>query len=136
MRRLVRFLLKKEILLYMVFGGLTTLVNLGVYFVLARVFGVDEVVSNCIAWAGSVVFAYVTNRIWVFESKASTRKEVLREATSFIGFRAVSGLLDMGLFALCVKVFLWNDAVVKIALQVIIVVFNYIASKLFVFRKK
>lgn len=134
-RKAFRYFWRKEVLLYLIFGVLTTLVNLGIYFLCAKVFSIDEVVSNALAWMGSVVFAFITNKIWVFESRGKSRREVMREAVSFFGFRAVSGVIDVGVFALLVKVFLWNDAIVKIGLQIIITVMNYLFSKVFVFRK-
>ncbi|GHU80603.1 membrane protein [Clostridia bacterium] len=124
----------KQPLVYLVFGGLTTVVNLLIYFLFAKLLNLDEVISNILAWIISVAFAYITNKIYVFKSPARTKKEILKEAGSFVSFRLLSGILDTGLFALAVKVFLWNDTIVKLALQVIVIILNYIFSKLFVFK--
>lgn len=134
--KVVRAFWRREVLLYLVFGVLTTLVNLGLYFVCTYVFLIDDVVSNGLAWVGSVAFAFVTNKLWVFESRSFEGRKVLREAASFVGFRGVSGVIDVGLFALCVRVFLWNDLLVKLGLQVLIVILNYVFSKIFVFKKQ
>lgn len=134
-RKAFRYFWRKEIILYLIFGVLATVVNLAIYFLSAKILLVDEVISNVFAWMGSVIFAFVTNKVWVFESRGKSRKEVLREAISFFGFRAISGAFDVGVFALLVKVFLWNDAIVKIGLQVAITILNYVFSKIFVFRK-
>jgi putative flippase GtrA len=124
-----------EIILYLIFGIITTIINLATYFFLARVVLIDEVISNCIAWVVSVTFAFVTNKIYVFKSKTRVRKEVLREMTSFFSFRIISGFLDISVFAFCVKVMFLDDAIVKIAIQIFVTIFNYVASKLIIFRK-
>ncbi len=127
---------RREIFLYLFFGALTTLVNLVVYFGLAKLLHVNEVLSNVIAWVVSVAFAYATNKVYVFESPARTRREVMREMTKFVQFRLLSGALDTGLFAICVTVLGWNDTAVKLVLQVVVIVLNYIFSKLWVFKRR
>lgn len=126
----------KEIINYIIFGGLTTVVNFISYFMIARIFNIDEVISNIISWFISVLFAYVTNKIFVFESEKNGFKEVLIEMTSFFLARILSGTCcDVGTFALMVKVFNINDVIAKIITQVMVVVMNYILSKLVIFRK-
>ena len=127
----------KEIINYLVFGGLTTIVNFVAYCIFARAIGIDEVLSSGIAWVCGVIFAYVTNKIFVFDSKTETKKELLKECASFFLARVVSGITcDVGTFALMVKVFHINDIVSKITTQVIVVVLNYVLSKLVIFKKK
>lgn len=126
----------KEVISYLIFGVLTTVVNFIVYFLFARVFRVDDIISNVIAWVLSVLFAYITNKIYVFESKTTERKEIFREITSFFSCRALSGVMDVGLFALGVKLLAMNDLIMKIITQILVVILNYVFSKVFIFRKK
>lgn len=126
----------KEVVNYLVFGGLTTIVNFVAYCIFAKLFGIDEVLSSGIAWVCGVIFAYVTNKIFVFDSKTETKKELLKECASFFLARVVSGITcDVGTFALMVKVFNINDIVSKIVTQVMVVIVNYLFSKFVVFRK-
>lgn len=127
----------KEIINYLVFGGLATVVNFVTYFIVARLIGIDEVLSSGISWFFSVLFAYITNKLFVFESKTDGIKAVLIEMGSFFLARIVSGILcDVGTFALMVKVFNINDLFAKIVTQVMVVIVNYVFSKLIIFRKK
>lgn len=127
----------KEIINYLVFGGLATVVNFVTYFIVARLIGIDEVLSSGISWFFSVLFAYITNKLFVFESKTEGIKAILIEMGSFFLARIVSGILcDVGTFALMVKVFNINDLFAKIVTQVMVVIVNYVFSKLIIFRKK
>lgn len=126
----------KEIISYLFFGGLTTVVNFIVYFLFANVFNIDKVASNAIAWVVAVLFAFVTNKIFVFNHHSENAKEFLWEFGSFVGCRLFSGALDIGIFALCVNVLHFNDFIVKIFTQILVIVLNYIFSKLIIFRKK
>lgn len=137
MKKLKELYLKyKEIINYIIFGGLTTITNFVVYFICTKLFSIDEVISNGIAWFLSVLFAYVTNKIFVFESKKSGFKEIIVEMSSFFLARVLSGICcDVGTFALMVKVFAINDVVAKIVTQIMVIVMNYVLSKLVIFKK-
>lgn len=127
----------KEIVNYLVFGGLATLVNFISYYIFARVIGIDEVISSGLSWLCSVIFAYITNKIFVFESETKSKRQLLKECASFFLARIISGILcDVGTFALMVRVFNINDIFSKIVTQVMVVIVNYIFSKFIVFRKK
>ena len=138
MRKILELYKKyKELINYLIFGGLATLVNFVSYYIVARIIGIDEVISSAIAWFCSVMFAYITNKIFVFESKSENKRGIIKEIISFIGFRIVSGILcDVGTFALMVKVFSINDIVSKVITQVMVVIVNYLFSKFFIFKKK
>ncbi|AWX32352.1 GtrA family protein [Methanosphaera sp. BMS] len=123
--------LKKELILYVVFGVLTTVVNIIAYVVFAKFLNVDYIISNIIAWFLSVLFAYITNRIWVFESKSDN---ILREISLFFGGRLFSGVVDTSLLYLMVDILLIGDFVSKVVTQIIVVVLNYVISKLVVFK--
>ena len=126
----------KEVINYLIFGVLTTLVNFVSYFIFAKVFKIDEVISSGLSWLCSVLFAYITNKLFVFESKTTRKREILKEMASFFLSRIVSGALcDVGTFAIMVKVLNINDVVAKLVTQVMVVILNYLLSKLIVFRK-
>ena len=127
----------KEIINYLICGGLSTVVNFVSYFVFARLLNIDEVISSGLSWVVAVIFAYIVYKIFVFESKTETKKALIKEFTSFIACRIISGIAcDVGTFALMVKVLHINDIVSKIVTQVMVVIVNYIFSKLIIFKKK
>ena len=121
----------RELVLYVVFGAFTFFVNIAVYFLFENVLGVNYLISNIIAWFFSVLFAYITNRIWVFESKSPV---ILKEMALFFGGRIFSGVVDTALMYLFIDVMMIGDAISKIVVQIIVIVLNYIFSKLIVFK--
>lgn len=127
----------KEIINYLIFGVLSTVVNFASYFIFAKLFHIDEVVSSGLSWFCAVLFAYITNKIFVFESKTKTVKAFIKEMMSFFACRVLSGILcDVGTFALMVKVLNINDVIAKIVTQIMVVILNYVLSKLVIFKKK
>lgn len=122
----------KEILLYLIFGGATTLVNIVVYALCTKILSINWQISNIIAWILAVLFAYITNRKYVFESKTSN---IFGEMLSFFSFRFLSFILDMGFMYLFVDMIQMDDMLAKIIVQVIVIVLNYVFSKLFIFKK-
>ena len=125
----------KEILMYLIFGVLTTVVNIVSYFLLARILHIVTVVSTVIALILSILFAYITNKIFVFESKTNTAKELLKEIISFFGCRAFTGILDVAFMYITVEVFNLNDMIMKIISNIVVIIVNYIFSKLIIFKK-
>ena len=128
-------LLGREVFFYLFFGVLTTLINIAAYYLL-RLAGGSVAVSTTIGFAASVLFAYVTNRKWVFESKAAGAREVLMEMWKFFSVRIGTYVFDLLLMLLLVDVLKFSDLLCKIAVNVLVVVLNYIASKCIVFRRK
>ena len=124
----------KEALLYLVFGGFTTLVNILSFFIL-RQFKIEIYISNALAWFISVVFAFITNKLFVFESKGKSNKENIRECISFFGFRILSLVFDMGAMYLLLQVLSVNELISKVVSNVLVIILNYIFSKLFIFKK-
>lgn len=122
--------IEKELFWYVVFGALTTLVNIVVYFLLSRL-GINYLVSNVFAWFFSVLFAYVTNRRWVFESKGTN---ILKECALFFSGRIFSGVVDTALMWLFIDMLTIGDMVSKVVIQVIVIVLNYVISKWIVFK--
>lgn len=124
--------LKKELVSYVIFGILTTLVNIILYYIFADLLFFNYLISNIVAWIGSVVFAYVTNRIWVFESK---NNNILKEISLFFGGRLFTGIIDSALMILFIEFLLINDFTSKIVIQIIVVILNYVLSKLVIFKQ-
>ncbi|MEG2348021.1 MAG: GtrA family protein [Clostridia bacterium] len=126
----------KEIINYLIFGLLTTIVNFTIYFIFANFFKLDELVSNCIAWFISILFAYITNKLIVFESKPKKKTIILKQITLFVASRLLSGLIcDIIIFGFMIKVLKINDIIVKVITQIIVIVLNYLSSKLVIFKK-
>ena len=131
------FLEYKEVINYLVFGCLTTVVNFVCYYLFAKVLGIEEVISSGLSWLFSVLFAYITNKIFVFESKTTTIKEFIMEIISFFLARVLSGILcDVGTFAVMVKVIGINDVVAKLITQILVVIVNYVLSKWIIFKNR
>ena len=122
----------KEIINYLIFGGLTTLISIVTYAIFTKVFHIDYLISNILSWIIAVLFAYVTNKIFVFESKS---KKNIKEITSFFFFRVVSLIMEMIILYVFVDMLHIDDLVTKIIAQVIVIVSNYVFSKEFVFKK-
>ena len=126
----------KSQLLYLFFGGCTTLVNVVVYGLCAHMANLSTTLSTAIAWFVSVLFAYLTNRTWVFESQARTAGDIMREIGSFFLGRAATGALDMAVMYVCVDRLGLPDMPIKLLSNVVVIILNYVVSKLFVFAKK
>lgn len=127
----------REIISYLIVGGLTTVVSLAVYYACVLTFldpnkPVQLQIANIISWIAAVTFAYFTNRKYVFESHDP---DMLREGAAFFASRIGTLLMDMGTMFLLVTVFGMNDKIAKLIVQVIVTVGNYLFSKLLVFRK-
>ena len=126
----------KSQILYLFFGGCTTLVNVAVYGLCAHMANLSTTLSIVIAWVASVLFAYLTNRTWVFDSQAHTAEEILREIGSFFLGRSATGVLDLAIMYVCVDRLGLPDMPVKLLSNVVVIVLNYVISKLIIFSKK
>lgn len=125
----------KEIINYIVFGVMTTVVNFAVYFLCVNVIGVYYIESNIIAWFLAVLFAYVTNRIYVFERVNFSTSGIIKEAILFFLSRFLSGAIETASLYIMVDIIGINNGTAKIEVAVAVVILNYIFSKLVVFRK-
>ena len=135
---MLKILLQKyrDILVYLVFGVLTTAVNYLVYLPCYNWLHLSAAMSNVIAWVFAVAFAYLTNKPFVFNSHDWSAGTVLPELTKFIMTRVGSGALETAIIFLTVDVLHWNGNVMKLVTSVLVVILNYVGSKLLVFRKK
>lgn len=148
----IKELLKKyeELILYVVFGGLTTLVNFIAFWLLNKTIGeAAYLVNNVIAWFVAVVFAYITNKLWVFDSKSWKFKVLLKEVPEFFLARVFSLLVEEGGLWLFIEKMGFDEfsftvlgfevtgkLIAKIVLAVIVVILNYFFSKFVIFAKK
>ena len=127
----------KEIINYLIVGGLTTLVSLIVYYISVFTFldptnALQLQLANILSWIAGVTFAYFTNRKYVFESKNENK---LEESAKFVSSRITTLFLDMFVMWIGVTILLFNDKIIKIISQILVIVGNYVLSKLFVFKK-
>ncbi len=134
-KKLIKKLFTKEVILYVVFGVLTTVVNLVSFKILNGIFNLEENLSNIISIIISVLTAYFTNSRWVFQSTASKFKEKIFEFIKFIGSRAVTMLVETGGFYLLFNIIGLNKDISKISITIIVIILNYFFSKFFTFKK-
>lgn len=125
-----------EVLSYLIFGVLTTVVNYLVYLPVYNLLGLSAALSNAIAWVVAVAFAYLTNKPFVFKSHDWSAKTVIPELTKFVGCRVASGAAETLILLVTADILCWNGNLWKLVTSVLVVILNYIASKLVVFRKK
>lgn len=121
----------EEIINYLIFGVLTTLVSIISYFIFSKIFGVYYLISNIISWILSVLFAYITNKLYVFKSN----NKIIKELINFFSSRIFTFIVDMMMMYILVSILKLDDMLVKIIVQIIVIVLNYVLSKLFVFKK-
>jgi putative flippase GtrA len=125
----------REVLLYLIFGVLTTVVNYVAYVLFTRAAALPLVAANLLAWVLAVAFAYATNRRWVFESKTKGAA-ALAEAGAFVAARIFSGVVDTVCMVLMVEWLHVHDMIATILVNVLVIAINYVLSKLIIFRKK
>jgi putative flippase GtrA len=123
----------RDLIPYAVFGVLTTLVNIVGYWACAHPLGIGVLPSTVIAWVAAVLFAYLTNRRWVFHSTA-TGRAVLVECAQFFGARLATGAIDFASMALFVELLGFDDVVVKTLANVVVIILNYVLSKFVIFK--
>ena len=126
----------KEVLLYLFFGGMTTVISIGSYSYCDVGLHIDPLVANIISWILAVLFAYVTNKIWVFSAQTYGIGELFLEMIHFFGGRLFTLVLEEEILFIFINKLHFNSILVKIAAQFMVLVLNYMISKLLVFRKK
>lgn len=126
----------QNIIAYLFFGGLTTLINMIVFYIFDTQLGWNYQLANFIAWLLSVLFAFFTNKVWVFGSSYTTIKAFFKELWSFFFFRGLSYFMDAGIMFIGISLLHANSNLTKLIDQFVIVLLNYIFSKFFIFTKK
>ncbi len=134
----IKSLFKKYrgVISYLFFGVLTTAVNIIVYYLCYNLSGIPNVVSTVVAWVVAVAFAFFTNKLFVFESKSWAPSIAVKEATSFVLCRVASGVIELIIMYIFVDLIGVDGLVMKLVTNVIVIILNYIASKLIIFKKK
>ena len=125
----------QDIFWYCFFGGLTTIVNLVIFYLFSDVLSLHYAIANVIAWIVAVLFAYITNRIWVFKSKVKGIVGIAREMITFFGFRVVSLLMEMAIMFVFIDLLGISEMITKVITQIIVVAANYVFSKWIIFKK-
>jgi len=125
----------KEQILYLLFGGVTSVIGVGVYELFYRL-GFASWFANTVSTVLAVTVAYVTNKLFVFESKGLSRRELWREIVTFYGGRLFTYLLETGLLMYFVDYKKFSSIICKVCTTVLVIILNYVISKLFVFKKK
>ena len=126
----------KSVLLYLFFGVLTTAVSILSFFAVGTVMGTNVHIANTVSWVLAVTFAFLTNRIWVFDGRCETKKKFFIQAGEFYSGRLATYFVEELILVVFVNLLQFNQDIVKIAAQVVILILNYLVSKFFVFKKK
>lgn len=129
----------QEIINYLIVGVLTTVVSIVTYFLFSLILDIENnilfTLANVLSWICAVIFAYITNKKFVFNTTTSNKKEEIKVFSMFVSSRITTLLIELAFMFVTVKVILINDKIAKVIAQFIVIVLNYILSKLFVFKK-
>ena len=125
----------KEVLLYLFFGGLTMIVSIGSYAICYLTFVFNALFANIISWILAVLFAFYTNRIWVFRAPTNSVNDFLKQMLSFCSGRIVTLIIEEAILFIFITCMHYNSVGVKIAAQIVVIILNYVMSKLWVFKK-
>ena len=130
----------QEIINYLIVGVLTTVVSIVTYFLFSLILDIENnilfILANVLSWICAVIFAYITNKKFVFNTTTSNKKEEIKVFSMFVSSRITTLLIELAFMFITVKVILINDKIAKVIAQFIVIILNYILSKLFVFKKK
>ena len=125
----------REGMRYLVFGALATVVNIAAYSICMYTFDIPNGISNIIAWVIAAIFAYFTNKFFVFDSKVNTKKELIKEITSFFSCRILTLIIDEIIMIVTVDKWHFNGVLMKVVANIIVIILNYIFSKIIIFKK-
>ena len=129
----------QEIINYLIVGVLTTVVSIVTYFLFSLILDIENnilfILANVLSWICAIIFAYITNKKFVFNTTTSNKKEEVKVFSMFVSSRITTLLIELAFMFITVKVMLINDKIAKVVAQFIVIVLNYILSKLFVFKK-
>lgn len=126
----------KEILLYLFFGGLSFLVSISTYAAFNIGMHMNALVANVLSWVITVLFAFLTNRVWVFQSPTETVREFIKQMMAFYSGRVITLVIEEAILLIFITWLGFNSMAVKIVAQVIVILLNYVISKLVIFRKE
>jgi putative flippase GtrA len=126
----------RELILYGICGALSTVLDIGIFWFLANVVNLHYLVANAIAWVLAVIFSFLANKYYVFESRSFKREVWVKEATEFFGARGLACGIDMGGMYLLVSVMGINKNYAKLIVTFVVIVLNYVLSKFWIFKKE
>ncbi|THE11343.1 GtrA family protein [Bacillus timonensis] len=126
----------KTIVNYVIFGILTTVVNISVFSLFVKIFNIDYMFSSTLAWIISVLFAFITNKVYVFNSQTVAYVDILKELINFSFFRILSLGVDLVIMYLLIDIFNTDEIFAKVIANVVVVIMNYVSSKYFTFRNR
>lgn len=126
----------KEILMYLFFGGCTTLISIFSFAYFNIVLSINELISNVISWILAVLFAFFTNRIWVFQAKTESLHDFIKQMITFYGSRLLTLGMEEAILFIFVSSYQFNSVAIKILAQICVLIGNYIMSKLLVFKSR
>ncbi len=126
----------KELILYTIFGNLTFVISIGSYALFNIAFGINELIANALAWVFAVLFSYVTNKKWVFKAPTPTKTAFFVQMFAFFSGRFMTLIIEEAIIFVFITLLAYPSMWVKLAAQVVVVVLNYVISKLFVFRDR
>jgi len=128
------YLEHQEGMRYLIFGGVSTILNILVFILLDKL-GISTIISNFIAWVVSIVFAYFTNKMCVFNTKTNNKKELSKEVFSFVGCRILTLLIDELYMYITIDILNFNSLIMKIISNIIVIILNFVFSKILIFKK-
>lgn len=121
---------------YLFWGGVAFVLSMVLFYIFANVMMIEEQIANVITWIICVIFTYFTNRIFVFKSKTSGTKAIIKEFTEFTSARLATLVLENVVLFICIDLLLWHNMIAKLIGQFLVIVSNYVLSKLWIFKKK
>ena len=121
---------------YLFWGGVAFVLSMVLFYIFANIMMLDEQIANIFTWIICVIFAYLTNRTFVFKSKTTGAKAVTKEFVDFTAARLATLVLEIAVLFVCIDLFLWHNMLAKLLGQFLVIVSNYVLSKLWIFKKK
>lgn len=125
----------KRLLLYAFFGVCTTIINVAIYNIFYNKFKAANIASTIIAWAAAIIFAFITNKLFVFSSRSFAWGKLRYELLAFLTCRLLTGILDVAIMIAAVDVMNWNSIIWKFISNIFVIILNYVASRLIIFKK-
>lgn len=126
----------QEAIDYLFWGGVAFVLSMVLFYIFANMMMIEEQIANVITWIICVIFTYLTNRTFVFKSKTKGMKAITKEFTEFTTARLATLVLENIVLFICIDLLLWNNMIAKLIGQFLVIVSNYILSKLWIFKKK
>lgn len=124
----------KEMLLYLFFGGLSFIVSVATYALFNVPMKMDALIANVLSWIITVMFAFLTNRVWVFASPTDNIKDFMKQMLSFYSGRIITLVIEEAILLVFINMLGFGSLLVKIVAQVVVILLNYVISKLFIFK--